>query len=84
MNHQYAAWNVARLDVDPNKRGKPDVAPKISKAQAARLRKEIALAERDKQQKAYLEQAKAYREQNAKADTTTSGDTFMSNSTAYH
>ena len=40
ISNQFVAWNVVRLDTEPSKRGRPDTAPKISKAQAARERKE--------------------------------------------
>lgn len=39
MHHQFAAWNVVRLDVKVNKRGKPDAGPKMSKAQVLRVQK---------------------------------------------
>jgi hypothetical protein len=48
MQNQYASWNVVRLDVDPKKRGCPEFASTVSKAQQAVLRKEIALHEEAK------------------------------------
>ena len=39
FKNQYACWNVVRSDVDSSKRGRPDIGPKISKAQATRIRK---------------------------------------------
>ena len=39
--NQYAVWNVVRIDVDSHKIGRPEnTGPKISKAEAARIRRE--------------------------------------------
>lgn len=46
MQNQYASWNVVRLDVEPKKRGRLEkLAPTLSDAQQAVLRKELALYE---------------------------------------
>jgi hypothetical protein len=48
FKNQYACWNVVRIDIESSKRGRPDVGPKISKAQATRIRK--AAEEYERQQ----------------------------------
>jgi hypothetical protein len=40
FSNQFVVWNVARIDVESHRIGRPDTGPKISKAEAARLRKD--------------------------------------------
>ena len=74
FKNQYASWNVVRSDVESSKRGRPDIGPKPSKAQAARIRKAAEEHERD-QERRRMEHARFLAEQAAKS---TNPDQVMS------
>jgi hypothetical protein len=40
FHNQFAVWNVVRIDVECQKIGRPDIGPKVSKAHAARVRRD--------------------------------------------
>ena len=65
FKYQYACWNVVRSDVDSSKRGRPDVGPKPSKAQATRIRKAQEEQEREYQE---YPRAQAHAQQGGGAD----------------